>query len=41
MTQDLQIVKAKENPNPSIGGPSQIQASGTNQHLKTLRQGHR
>ena len=36
---DWQIVRAKENIKLSYGGPSQRQASGTNQRIKTLRQG--
>ena len=34
-----QIVRAKENIKLSYGGPSQRQASGTNQRIKVLRQG--
>ena len=37
--QDSQIVRAKENLKLSYGGPSQRQASGTNQRIKALRQG--
>ena len=36
---DSQIVRAKENLKLSWGGPSQGQASGTNQRIKALRQG--
>ena len=36
---DSQIVRAIENLNLSYGGPSQRQASGTNQRIKALRQG--
>ena len=35
----LQIVRAKENLKLSYGGPSQRQASGTNQRNKALLQG--
>ena len=37
---DSQIVRAKENLKLSYGGPSQRQASGTNQRIKALRQSH-
>ena len=37
---DLQIVIAKVNLNYSCSGPRQRQASGTNQRIKVLRQGH-
>ena len=37
---DWQIVKAKENLKLSYGGPSQGQASGTNQWFEALRQYH-
>ena len=37
---DSQIVRAKENLKLSNDGPSQRQASGTNQRVKALRQGH-
>ena len=36
---DSQIGRAKENLKLSYGGPSQRQASGTNQLIRTLRQG--
>ena len=36
---DSQIVSAKENIQLSYSGPSQRQASGTNQRIKALRQG--
>ena len=36
---DPQIVGAKENLKLSYGGPSQRQASNTNQQIKALRQG--
>ena len=36
---DSQIVRAKENLMLSYSGPSQGQASGTNQRIKALRQG--
>ena len=36
---DSQIVRLKENLKLSYGGPSQRQASGTNQHIQVLRQG--
>ena len=39
MAHDSQIVRAKENLKLSYGGPSQRQASGTNQRIKALRQG--
>ena len=37
---DPQIVKAKENFKLSHGGPSQRQASGTNQPIEALLQDH-
>ena len=39
-THDSQIARAKENLTLSYAGPSQRQASGTNQRIKALRQGH-
>ena len=36
---DSQTVKAKENLKLRYSGPSQRQASGTNQRIKALRQG--
>ena len=36
---DTQVVRAKENLKLSYGGPSQRQASGTNQRIKALRHG--
>ena len=39
LAHDTQIVRAKENLKLSYGGPSQRQASGTNQRIKALRQG--
>ena len=39
MVHGSQIVRAKENLSLSYGGPSQLQASGTNQRIKALRQG--
>ena len=39
MVHDSQVVRAKENLKLSYGGPSQRQASGTNQRIKALRQG--
>ena len=39
MAHDSQIVRAKENLKLGHGGPSQRQASDTNQPIKTLRQG--
>ena len=39
MGHDSQIVRAKENLQLSYGGPSQRQASSTNQRIKALRQG--
>ena len=41
MAHDSQIVRAKRNLKLSYGGPSQGQASGTDQRIKALRQGHR
>ena len=38
MAHDSQIVRAKENLKLSDGGPSQRQASVTNQLIKALRQ---
>ena len=38
MAHGSQIVRAKENLKLSYGGPSQQQASGTNQRIKALRQ---
>ena len=35
---DSQIVRSKENLKLIYGGPSQRQASGTNQQIKTLHQ---
>ena len=40
MAHDLQIGRAKENLKLSYGGPSQRQASGTNQRIQALRKGH-
>ena len=37
MAHDSQIVRAKENLKFTYGGPSQRQASGTNQRIKALR----
>ena len=39
MAHDSHIVRTKENFKLSYGGPSQRQASGTNQRIKALRQG--
>ena len=39
MAHDSQTVRTKENLRLSYGGPSQRQASGTNQRIKALRQG--
>ena len=39
MGHDAQIVRAKEKLKLSYGGPSQRQASGTNQRIKASRQG--
>ena len=39
MAHESQTVKAKGNLKLSYGGPSQGQASGTNQQIKTLHQG--
>ena len=39
MADDSQIVRAKEYPKLSHGGPSQIQTSCTNQRITALRQG--
>ena len=39
MTYGTQIDRAKENLKLSYGGPSQGQASGTDQQIKALRQG--
>ena len=39
MAHDSEIVRAKGNLKLSYGGPSQGQASGTNQRIKALRQG--
>ena len=36
---ETQIVRANENLKLIYGGPSQRQASGTNQQIKALRQG--
>ena len=36
---ESQVVRAKENLKLSYDGPSQRQASGTNQRIKALRQG--
>ena len=36
-----EIVKAKESLKLIYSGPSQRQASGTNQQIQALRQGHR
>ena len=40
MAHDPQTVRAKENLKLSYNGPSQGQASCTNQRIKALRQGH-
>ena len=40
MAHDSQIVTANENFKLSYGGPSQWQASDTNQRIKALRHGH-
>ena len=37
---DSQIVRAKETLKLSYGGPGMLQASGTKQRIKPLRQGH-
>ena len=37
---DSHIVRGKENLKLIYGGPSQRQASGTNQQIKALHQGH-
>ena len=39
MAHDSQIFRANENIKLSYGGPSQRQATGTNQRIKALRQG--
>ena len=39
MAHDSQIVRAKESLKLSYSGPSQGQASSTNQRIKALRQG--
>ena len=40
MANDSQIVRAKEHLKSSHDGPNQRQASGTNNHIKALRQGN-
>ena len=39
MSDDTKLVRVKENMNLSHGGPSQRQASDTNQQIKALRLG--